>query len=81
MSVDTIEDLVTVVCILHNLIIDEKEDLTDHDQTSPPLDSVDDYHENETANNQELRLRIRDTFKQYFNGVGAVSWQNDSFRL
>lgn len=78
-SVDVIEDLVTVVCIIHNLMIDENRD--ENDQAMLPLDSIEDYHEFETENNQELRHSIQDSYKEYFNGSGSVSWQNDSFRL
>lgn len=83
LSVDTIEDLVTVACILHNLMIEEHGTPEFYDEAQ--LDSIvqrDEIEmEIENGSNQELKYRIRDTFKEYFNTDGSVSWQNDTFRL
>lgn len=81
LNVDVLEDLVTVACILHNLMIDEKGIPSERELPPSDLDSINDILEIESDTNQELKYRIRDTFKGYFNGLGAVSWQNDSFRL
>lgn len=81
LNVNVLEDLVTVACILHNLMIDDKGIPSDRDMPVSDLDSLVDNFEIESDSNQELKYKIRDTFKDYFNGVGAVHWQDDSFRL
>lgn len=82
LNVDVIEELVSVACILHNLIIEEK-GVDDHiDVVSNDFDPFDDEgHEIEPDSNMDLRYKIRDTYKEYFNSIGAVPWQNDTFRL
>lgn len=86
LEVHLIEDLITVACIIHNLIIEEKgiPNSVDIDSVTSDLESIssDLDLENETENsNMELKYKIRETYKEYFNSVGSVSWQNDTFRL
>lgn len=86
LNIGTTEILVTVTCILHNLIIEERlastknvSDNPDFDCSSglPSIVAVDDDSETFT----DEAVQIRNTFKDYLNNVGAVSWQNESFRL
>lgn len=82
LHVETIEDVITSACILHNLMADER------------INSARNEHMIEFASGGLEPLEpdsiqsalpepqaIRDSFKDYFNSVGAVSWQNDMFRL
>lgn len=68
LNVAAIENLVTCACILHNMIIEERgvppncEDLINNE-----LESITEYHEIETGPHEELKFKIRDTFKDYFN--------------
>lgn len=82
-NIDNIEDLITVACILHNLIIDERgAPIEINEFNSNNFDSiVNEYHEIEADSNMELKYKIRDTYKDYFNTIGSVTWQNDTFRL
>lgn len=82
LNVDSIENLVTCACILHNLIIDERGVPTNcSDLINNELESLSDYQEIEAESSQELKFKIRDTFKDYFNSVGSIPWQNEWFRL
>ncbi|XP_031637038.1 uncharacterized protein LOC116349641 isoform X2 [Contarinia nasturtii] len=83
LKISVVEDLVTVACILHNLMIDEKGSLADVCLESDPNELVplSEHNEDEGDSGEELKYQIRDKFKDYFNSVGAVSWQHDSFRL
>lgn len=81
---DIIEDLITTACILHNLMIEAHGTNFEMDNSTPAiLSSIDELHEHEIESDpeQELKYKIRDTFKDYFNSVGSVPWQNDSIRL
>lgn len=86
LNIETTEILVTVTCILHNLIIEERlastKNVSDHpefDCSSDLPSIVADDTDSETFTDEAVQ--IRNTFKDYFNNVGAVSWQNESFRL
>lgn len=83
LNVDVIEDLITVACILHNLLIDEKgiPSETNDIPSSNLLNEFAEYQEIESDSQQELKYKIRDTFKDYFNSNGSVSWQNETIRL
>lgn len=72
----TAQDLITSACILHNLIIKEKEIEVTNDNVSSELDS---FGENESFSEQQNNrsVQVRDIFKDYFNGIGSVPWQND----
>lgn len=84
LDVRSIEDLVTVTCILHNLMLDERQMNT---KSSVPLqvnefhilDSISDYEENEIE--LAAPIDIRNRFKDYFNSIGAVEWQQQAARL
>lgn len=78
----TTENLITCACILHNLIIDERGVPPDCEELiNDSLESVSDYYETEADSPQELKYKIRDIFKDYFNSFGSVPWQNEPFRL
>lgn len=84
LNVDLIEHLITVACILHNLIIVERgvpversSDMPSNLESIIPVNALG----NESDPNMELKYRIRDQYKDYFNSNGAVPWQNQTFRL
>lgn len=84
LNIDTTEDLITSACIIHNMIADEKAKGTrineEINETSPS--DMDSFIENDIQEPASVEPKlIRDSFKNYFNGTGAVSWQNDTFRL
>lgn len=95
LNVDTTADLITTACILHNIIIDEKKtntkDENDIDESQPSSsesfvfnDDVANTLRRNLESNDSTSLQpqtIRDSFRNYFNTVGAVSWQDESFRL
>lgn len=83
LNVSVIENLITCACILQNLIIDEKGVPLDMDDLiNNELQSVSICNEIQSTSSQDLKFKIRDTFKTYFNSSsGSVSWQNDVFRL
>lgn len=82
LNVTVTENLIACACILHNLIIDERGVPTDMDELfNNELHSLTEYNEIESDSPQELKSKIRDAFKEYFNSIGSVSWQNDTFRL
>lgn len=80
LNVDTIENLVTTACILHNLLAEEQ--ISDNSfQEIPPteLPAIDNFDEDEFSLNEPYE--IRNIFKDYFIDVGSVPWQNDTIRL
>lgn len=84
LNVNTIEDLATSACILHNIIIDEKMRGARHydhiDETT--ASNLDSFIEPDGETHTSEAIQIREMFKNYFNSeVGAVSWQNETFRL
>lgn len=82
LDVSATENLITCACILQNLIIDERGVPTDMgDLINNELQSLPVIDEVQTHSPQELKFKIRDTFMEYFNSTGSVSWQNDTFRL
>lgn len=82
LKVSVTENLIACACILQNLIIDERGVPSDIGELSNnELQSLPVYNDIEANSPQELKFKIRDTFKEYFNSVGSVSWQNDAFRL
>lgn len=83
LNIETTEILVTVACILHNLIIEEKlvstKMVSEHDCSSD-LPSIE-ANDNDPEIFTDESVQIRNNFREYFNNVGAVAWQNESFRL
>lgn len=82
LNIETVENLVSSACILHNAIIDATLDqnATNTDISPSSLNSLNtscgeiDVGTNEPHN-------VRDKFKDYFNTIGSVSWQNETIRL
>lgn len=79
LNITTVENLVTSACIIHNLMVDELL-ISDQDLT---IDNVQNNRRNlhwDMNNNQTYSggQDIRNIFKDYFNGVGAVHWQDDA---
>lgn len=81
MNIDVTEDLVTVTCILHNMIIKERGVGEPTDVPPNNFEPFDEYHEIESDSRKELKFKIRDTYREYFNTIGSVPWQNETFRL
>lgn len=82
LNIETVESAVTSACIIHNMISDEQnwnKISTNVDMVPSDMISIDDYREIETDTLEPKE--IRNKFKDYFNNVGAVSWQNDTIRL
>lgn len=65
------------VCLLHNIIIDlegiQTNDLSMIQQVSNNGILV----SRATNASSKYAQAVRNTYKNYFNGTGAVSWQND----
>lgn len=87
LNVDTVESLVTSACIIHNMMIDEKSEniRTNEDFSDTAVGGLGSFAgDNDEENVDDVPSQpkdIRDIFKNYFNSVGAVSWQNDTIRL
>lgn len=84
LNVETVGDTVTCACILHNILIDEKVQLDryshiDNESQLEHLNSIESFNETEPQTQQPID--IRNEFKNYFNTIGAVSWQNETIRL
>lgn len=54
-------------------MVDEKPIDTDSDL---PMCELDPYAPNEVNNSNDQSQHIRDVFREYFNGIGSVDWQN-----
>lgn len=82
-EVDKAERIVKAICLLHNIIIDREgvdffksTKLQDADSLSES--SLQQIRSCRTFNRSSNQANIiRDTFKSYFNGIGAVPWQNE----
>lgn len=87
LNIDTVENLVTSACIVHNMMIDEKLDGAKINEVfgETAVCELDSFTEFDAEDNVEdipsEPKAIRDIFKNYFNTVGAVSWQNETLRL
>lgn len=80
-STSSIENAVTAACIIHNLMIDEKtiSETASNSSITSNLESVYDFEGNETTSIEPQE--IRDKFRNYFNSVGSIAWQDETFRL
>ncbi|XP_055308525.1 putative nuclease HARBI1 [Sitodiplosis mosellana] len=80
LNVTTVENVVVSACILHNILSDDNRHTQSQLDADPSdLISIEDYGEIEGDFGEPKE--IRDKFKDYFNGTGAVSWQNETIRL
>lgn len=80
LNISTVENLVTSACIIHNLIVDETKTFTTDDtehEISELISEEPDIIDNENHPDELNACRIRNLFKDYFNGAGAVHWQSD----
>lgn len=82
-NVGKAERIVKCICLLHNIIIDceggEFSSVTlQQSLNESPLQGNRSSRMYNKAS-QEAQI-IRDTFKSYFNGVGAIPWQNGSIQ-
>lgn len=75
LDVKTAENMVSSACILHNLIIDEK-DTHSSDIPSSSNHSPFEEHEHEHEHEHETNHIIRNAYKDYFNDIGALHFQN-----
>lgn len=83
LDISSIEDAVTVACILHNILIDEKVQSEPNAFNSDfnDLECIETLEEIVELEGSSDPREIRDKFKDYFNTIGAVSWQNETIRL
>lgn len=79
LSPSTVQNLVTSACIIHNLIIDEQPIIMHDDEllNQGGFDSVDRVIDNDRPENNLDAIGIRNMYKDYLNGAGAVDWQYD----
>lgn len=76
LNVVTVEHLVTSACLIHNMMIDEK---SISEQDLPVLGSNSAFNSFTTYGQDNIDgCTVRNQFKDYFNGAGAISWQGDS---
>lgn len=73
---ELIDDIITACCILHNLIRNSRQQKIRTTESVPmPTENIISLSSgNGRLNN--VAVEIRNTFKNYFNGSGAVSWQD-----
>lgn len=80
---DTIDHLVTSACILHNIMRTEKiltpQQKNWDDMVRLPKDNLVAITPGGNGRPPKTAAEVRENFKNYFNGPGAVSWQNDRF--
>lgn len=82
-NVDKAEKIVKCVCLLHNIIInhDGSEFSSTTLQQSMNDSALQENRSLRTFNRATQQAQvITVTFKSYFNGVGAVPWQNRSIQ-
>lgn len=82
-NVGKAERIVKCICLLYNIIIDREggelsSATSQQSLNESPLQGNRSSRTNNRAS-QEAQI-VRDTFKSYFNGVGAVPWQNSSIQ-
>lgn len=78
LNVQTIENLVVSACILHNLLLDEKPITGNYNENSIPdiEDCLDDFVDIDQPESDLEAIEIRNMFKDYVNGAGAIHWQD-----
>lgn len=85
LKTDTMEDAVTATCIIHNILVDQKvfPDSSFDPTQNVSLNSIEQLEDIAEIESQQTNepTEIRNRFKQYFDTVGAVSWQNETIRL
>lgn len=72
---ELIDDIILASCILHNLIRNSRRSRISPDDYFPtPTQNIISIASNRGRNNS-IAVEVRNAFKSYFNGPGAVSWQ------
>lgn len=73
-----VDNIITASCILHNLIRNSRPTKTNSSNVIPlparnvvPIAPI-------NGRNREIAVEIRNSFKNYFNGIGAVYWQEEA---
>lgn len=79
LNTSTLENLVTSACIIHNLLLDERPITRNDNEFSIPEngDCLDDFIDINLLENDLESIEIRNMFKDYLNGAGAVDWQDN----
>lgn len=77
LSTSTLENTVTSACIIHNLLLDERP--IDTTELSMPEEQhvLENLVDDEQLDDMTDATGIRNLFKDYFNGAGAIHWQNN----
>lgn len=78
LSVSTVENLVASACIIHNMMVDERPVSANEDELPTldghfALDNVNEIFDEDSLDG----CTVRNEFKNYFNGTGVVTWQNN----
>lgn len=78
LNVSTIEMVVTSCCIIHNLMLDENPIAENSNEfvNAENDDDLDSFVDIDQPDNDLEAIAIRNIFKDYVNGAGAVPWQN-----
>lgn len=76
---DTLEYAVTATCIIHNLLADAK--VPPKRKTNDEVIDLEDIQPFDDSESTKEPTEIRNKFREYFNSVGQVSWQNYIIRL
>lgn len=80
---ETTDKIITSACILHNILRDANEPLpmqaNNKEQLPLPTKNLIPLIQN-NARGPNTPVQIRETFKLYFNGPGAVEWQENHYR-
>lgn len=77
---DTTDKIITAACILHNILRDSKvlapQQTNINDEMPLPTNNLIPIHGASGRPNLN-GINVRNSFKEYFNNIGSVSWQND----
>lgn len=78
LDVATIENVVTSCCIIHNLLLDESPIVANNIElaNAEDGDNLDSFVDIDQPDNELEAIAIRNIFKDYMNGAGAVPWQD-----
>lgn len=76
LSTSTLENLVTSACIIHNLLIEESPIIVNELSTQDEQHALDNLIDIENSDFCADAVGIRNIFREYLNGAGAVPWQD-----
>lgn len=77
LNTSALEHLVTSACIIHNLLLEETPINFNEFSTPEERHAFDNFTDEEQTNYCTDAVIIRNMFKDYLNGAGAVQWQNN----